>query len=107
MSSIVVGAPHLTIIDREFEDVRRRTFAGQASWATSADVTCRLCEHWHGCGGETGRYASPNGKGGLLKPRRCGKYQTLMNGKLGPAVPHDARACQFFRPAEKPPAVSG
>lgn len=108
MSTVVEGTPGLTVVDPQFEKARRATFVGMAGWATTGppNTTCRLCQHWHGCGRETGRYASHGLRGGLLKPRPCGKYQQLMNGKVGPGVPHDTAACRFFEANPHPPSIN-
>jgi hypothetical protein len=29
-----------------------------------------------------------------------------MNGKVGPAVPHDAAACRFFEATPHPPSIN-
>jgi hypothetical protein len=109
MGTIVGGAPNLTITDADFEKRRRSTFAGMASWATggSAGTTCRECIHWNDCERENGngRYSSHGRRGGLLKPRACDKYRSLMNGKVGPAVPPDTPSCRFFQAAANPPAI--
>ena len=73
MSTAVEGTPGLTVVDVQFEKARRATHVGMAAWATTGPphATCRQCQHWHGCGRESGRYASHGLRGGLLKPRPC------------------------------------
>jgi hypothetical protein len=67
-----------------------------------AGQTCRLCQHWTGCGKETGYFA---GQKASLKPRCCAQYRKLMH-EIGPAVPHNAAACRHFIENPNPPAAS-
>jgi hypothetical protein len=81
----------------------RATYAGMAHFAGTGPEgrTCRACIFWTGCGDPVG-YSS---KLGTPNPRRCAKYQAVMNGKRGDKVPHDARACRHFEDtrASQPP----
>jgi hypothetical protein len=77
----------------------RNTWAGMSHWAGSGPngATCRLCTHWTGCGDLVGNHTLF----GTPKPRRCAKYQQMMNGAKGGKVPHDARACKYFEPINR------
>jgi hypothetical protein len=87
---LVADNAHLTPGESpRLETVRRRTWLGQASWA-SGSVFCRDCEHWNDAGG-------PRGDSKLS--RACQKYSDLM-GRPGPRVPADAHACRLFEPNE-------
>jgi hypothetical protein len=68
----------------DLEVVRRRTHAGQASWAVGPR-RCFECVYWT----QTGFSLSS-------KARTCSKYSELMNRKRGPRVPAGAFACKFF-----------
>jgi hypothetical protein len=71
--------PHLELI-------RRRTWAGQASWATGPHY-CGNCAFWNDAGGKHGK---------SKQARACAEYLKLM-GRRGPRVPADALACRFFQ----------
>jgi hypothetical protein len=106
---MTINGHHLTTVNPEHEVRQRQTYAGMATWAATGPtgMTCRECRHWSGCGRESGRYASAGLMGAPLKPRPCAKFATLMNGKIGPAVPHSADACRFLEPNPDPPAIFG
>jgi hypothetical protein len=94
---------HLTTIDAEQDARPRATFEGQAGWAMDPSHTCRECVLWTGKPDEKPeRYAWKSIVGQLLKPRRCAKFFRLTN-EWGPRIPHDATACRFFEPADRPP----
>ena len=73
----------------DVEAVRRRTWTGQAAWATGAYLCC-ACGYWKDAGGKWGK--SKNA-------RACQRYSNLM-GHRGLRVPADAPSCQFFEPNE-------
>jgi hypothetical protein len=79
----------------------RMSHPGMAHFAGTgpADMTCRLCRHWTGCGKDTGYYA---GLKGTLKPRPCDQYRKLMQ-EIGGEAPHDAPACRHFVANPNPP----
>lgn len=92
---------HLTEPNQQLAEYRRATYAGMAHWAGSGPIsrTCRECKYWM----FARRYYSANGKhAGQLKDEACDKYRTLMSGELGPAIPHNARACKYFELAIEP-----
>lgn len=98
---------HLTTIDPKLDALRRRTWPGQAHFAgTGPEHTmCHTCEHWTGCGTETGYYSKNGNNHGMIKPRPCEKYRSLMS-EIGPAVPYSAAACKYYvAAAEVPPLV--
>lgn len=105
---LIVEQPNLTVINPALESARRSTYPGMAHFAGSgpAGVTCRQCRDWTGCGQESGYYAKKGKHGGVLKPRPCGTYRALMGGEIGPAVPHDARACKYFIETPTPPSLT-
>jgi hypothetical protein len=92
----MIGSSHLTISNAQLESLARATVPGQASWAVGPQ-TCRECVSWSNCG----RSSKP---GVALKPRACEKFRQL-TGKIGPAIPHNARACRFFELNAAPPAI--
>lgn len=105
---LIRGKTKLTMLDSNLERQRDQTWPGMAHFAGTgiARFTCRQCGHWTGCGVESG-YHPANGKfSGLIKPRPCEKYATMMGVVAGPAVPHDARACKYFVENPAPPAIS-
>jgi hypothetical protein len=76
---------HLTSLDPELESRINRTEPGMASWAEpSLKTTCGGCAFW---------------ADGTQHRRRCGKYTAMMNGRPGPLVPREARACKYFAAA--------
>jgi hypothetical protein len=91
--------PYLTDPDPPLSAKIRASYPGMAHFAGTGPQgqTCRACIHWTGCGDPVG-YSS---KFGTPNPRRCAKFQSLMNGKRGDKVPHDARACRHFIKAGK------
>lgn len=101
-------ASHFTQVDPAFEQKRNKTQPGMAHFAGSGPegLTCRQCEHWTGCGQESGYYAKNGKHGGVLKPRSCAKYQRLMQGEVGPGVPHETSACKYFDVNMEAPAVT-
>lgn len=78
-----------------------QSYEGQAHFAgTGPDgEICRNCAFWAPFGHS--HYATR----GTLKPQPCAKFKHL-TGKLGPDVPHDARACRHFERNPKPPRVA-
>jgi len=98
---------HFTVIDRVTESRRAHTHPGMAHFAGTgpARKTCRECEHWTGCGFGDGYYSGNGKHGGVIKPRSCAKYRSLMHGEVGPAVPFDALPCRHFVQNPNPPPV--
>lgn len=98
---------HLTKPDPALEEKRRRTQPGMAHWAGSGPPrrTCRECKHWSGCGSERGYYARKGMYGGTIKPRSCEKHRDLMQGNVGPGVPHDTAACKYFEDDGNAPPI--
>lgn len=98
---------HLTVTDPAMESKRAQTFPGMAHFARSGPERrlCRECLFWTGCGGEVGYYAKKGLYGGSIKPRSCSKYKELMQGDIGPGVPHTAQACKYFQENVEPPPI--
>lgn len=105
---LIAEQSHLTVLDHAFETKRNRTYPGMAHFAESGPTnkTCRECRQWTGCGGESGYYAKKGRHGGVLKPRACALYRTMMQGATGPGVPHDARSCKYFEQADASPSIT-
>lgn len=99
---------HLTVTDAAFEAQRLKTWPGMAHFAGSgpALTTCRSCMLWNNCGADPGYYAPTSKHRGGIKPRSCGKYQQLMSGEIGPAIPHTAAACKYFVLNAEPPKIT-
>lgn len=97
----------LTIIDAELDQAAANTVPGMAHWAGSGPVgmTCLKCVSWDGCGNDPGYYAEKGDHKGSIKPRSCRKYQTMMGGKEGSAVPYYTAACKYFEPAAAVPVI--
>jgi hypothetical protein len=96
---------HLTIIDRNLEDMRS-TYAGMAHFAGSGPdgFTCRSCIFWKTRGTSSFDYYAKGGKqGGKIKPERCAKYRIITGGDIGPAIPDTARACKYFELSQSVP----
>lgn len=104
---LIAEQSHLTVTDRSLETKRQQTFPGMAHFAKSGPegFTCRQCVSWTGCGGESGYYAKKGMYGGMIKPRSCHQYKTLMQGDIGPGVPHTAGACKYFSENRSPPPI--
>lgn len=104
---IISSQQHLSVTNAPLDQMRRQTALGMAHFAgTGPELkTCRECSHWTGCGRGDGYY-SKNGKhGGLLKPRSCDKYETLMQS-VGEPVPPTTRACKYFDEVPAAPAIA-
>lgn len=103
---LIQDQPSLTVLNPDLEDKRRRTWPGMAHWAGTGPTgkTCRMCNSWTGCGVESGYYANGGKHKGAVKPRPCEKYQELMAGETGPAIPHETQACKYFSENPLPPA---
>lgn len=99
---------HLTTPNAELAEFQRKTPSGMAHWAgTGPDgATCLQCKHWNNCGDPAGYYSKTGMRGGMIKPRRCGKYKSMMQGRHGDAIPWDALACKYFDKNETPPPLS-
>ncbi len=104
---LIADQSHLTVIDPALEAKRQQTYPGMAHFARSGPdgKTCRQCEFWTGCGGESGYYARNGRHGGGLKPRSCVRYREMMDG-IGPGVPHNAQACKYFAESKMPPTLT-
>jgi len=78
---------------------QRITHKGMAHFAGTGPrgLTCRECIFWDYWKGD---YRQSDG---LIKPARCKKYQSLMRGAKGSAVPGDAAACSYFAANPNPP----
>lgn len=100
-------AEHLTAPNPQLAEFQRRTPSGMAHWSGSGPegVTCRECLHWNNCGVQSGYYAKGGKRGGVLKPRRCRKYKSMMQGRQGDAVPHETAACKYFEKNATPPSI--
>jgi hypothetical protein len=72
------------------EQMRRRTFCGQASWAEGPQ-RCSMCVYWDDVG---------RGRSKSTRERACHKFRQL-TGRTGPRVPANALACRFFSPLNK------
>ena len=98
----------LTIVDPKLERAEAETPHGMAHWAGSGPKgkSCRQCISWDNCGADPGYYAAGGKHRGALKPRSCRKYQELMAGEIGPAVPHNAAACKYFSENTAPPPIT-
>lgn len=105
---LIAEQSHLTVTDPAMETKRQQTYPGMAHFARSGPEgrTCRQCQSWTGCGGETGYYAKKGMYGGMVKPRSCSTYRDLMQGEVGPGVPHTAMACKYFSKNETPPTIT-
>lgn len=103
---LIADQQNLTVLDSGFEQTRLQTWPGMAHFAGTGPnaKSCRQCNSWMGCGVEHGYYANGGKHKGGVKPRPCEKYQELMGGETGPAIPHDARACKYFSENPQPPA---
>jgi hypothetical protein len=87
---------HLTSPDPTVTLQASMTFPGMAHLAGTGPrgLTCRECEFWDH---RKGDYSQPTSKGrGAIKPAPCKKFQQLMRGQKGKAVPDDALACRHF-----------
>lgn len=96
----------LFVTDPALEAKRRNTSPGMAHFAGSGPErrTCRECRLWTGCGQDGGYYSKKGVHAGALKPRACQQYRDLMQGDVGPGVPHHAMACKYFvENADAPP----
>lgn len=98
---------HLTVTNPSLETARAQTYPGMAHFAGSgpSQRTCRECLHWTGCGLDSGHFAKKGIHAGQLKPRACGRYRSLMQGDVGPGVPHNVRACKYFEDNPAPPPI--
>ena len=103
----LIAQDNLTVVDRDFESKRRQTSPGMAHFSGTgpAGKTCRECAAWTGCGKEDGYFARKGRHGGIIKPRPCAQYRALMQGDVGPGVPHDSRACKYFSESKSVPPV--
>jgi len=81
--------------------LENQTHPGMAHWGgTGPDgKSCRECGAFE--------HHDRRDAHGTLKPARCRKYSELTNGKIGKAVPFDARACKYFLQADDVPRISG
>ena len=73
----------------------KQTHAGMAFFAGSGPgmSMCRQCHYWSN--DIPGSTPTPAQKEAL-----CLEYKRMMQGKTGPKVPRDARACKFFKKRE-------
>lgn len=96
---------HLTEPNPQLAEWQRKTPNGMAHWAGTGPEgkTCRECEHWQH---EKRYYAKRGLQRGTLKPARCRKYKTMMNGQTGGEIPHDARSCKYFAQALFVPPIA-
>jgi hypothetical protein len=92
--------PHST--GGALDEMARRTFQGMAYFAGTGPQgsTCRECKFWLYLGHH---YSNTSQHVGAPKPARCEKFSEMKQGDRGAAVPHQARACKYFSPDEKPP----
>jgi hypothetical protein len=87
----LVASTKLTAAEpASIEQVRRRTFCGQAGWAEGPQL-CGKCVFWN----DVGRRQSKS-----THERACHKFRQL-TGRIGPRVPASALACRFFSPLNK------
>jgi hypothetical protein len=91
----------LHLIEDTYGEAAAEGFCGMAHFAGTGPEgeTCRTCAHWTP---DSGRHSYVTGIK-QIKPCRCAKFAQLMRGKLGGVIPHFARACRYFMPADDPP----
>jgi len=96
--------PHLTVIDKQIEEMRSKTALGMAHWAGTGPVgtTCREC-HFYKFEG----YKSKRGgfSGGVLKLGICNKYLSMMRS-AGSKVPFETPSCKYFELNQQPPPIT-
>ncbi len=105
---LIPDQDHLTVTDPAFEMQRTRTWPGMAHFAGTGpkNKTCRECIYWSNCGADPGYYSRSGKHRGVIKPRSCAKYRTMMSNNIGPAVPHNALACKHFELDDTPPTIT-
>ena len=82
-------------IDLHLKDTpaeHKQTHAGMAYFAGTGPglTTCRSCQFWSN--DVPGKEPAPT-----QKSASCLEYKRLMQGKVGPKVPSDARACKHYQ----------
>ena len=85
---IIPDNAHLTREPPDIENVRRRTWCGQASWAVGPDYCCD-CLHWNGAGG--GKYAKSPPLSEISRPNRTSRHARAGVGVRLPLLRNEPR----------------